>query len=244
MQIQPSEIETIVRAVLKRLRSESAALSTGEISRKRNVDQQPVTTGSSRTGAIAVATSSDTHHFPQPLLTLADVELIGSGVKTVSVSARAVVTPAVRDELRRRGIALTKGSQSPSSVENSVGKKTQSQQNLVIVPQTKLNHAASQLGSVCQVRLLTTAAEELAAISSHVGVEPAARVLWCTAEPFAAECMVSRQATMIRCVTLHEFNDLPQAILEAAPNLMIVDDRRWTAAALINLVRQWERLAR
>lgn len=83
MQYDPEFVEFIVREVIRRL------------------------TGG--TGAASVATPARELAVQERLVTLATLHGKLDGVRRVSVGRRAIVTPAVRDELSRRQIELQRG---------------------------------------------------------------------------------------------------------------------------------------
>ncbi|HMO86760.1 MAG TPA: hypothetical protein PKC18_17765 [Lacipirellulaceae bacterium] len=84
MRLDPDQLEWIVREVVRRLRDGAA-------------------------GATPVADSATAEiALPHPLITLETLESQLAGVARVRVSSRAVVTPAVRDLLRQRGIELVR----------------------------------------------------------------------------------------------------------------------------------------
>ena len=84
MQLPPEEFERIVQEVIRRLQALANADS-------------------------AVAGSSSRLVLTDRLVTLAKLDGKLSGVSTLVVPAKAIVTPAVKDELRDRNIDLVMG---------------------------------------------------------------------------------------------------------------------------------------
>ncbi len=90
MRLDPDQLEWIVREVVRRLRDGSAS---------------PVEQG--RMSGDVVAPPHDSHiTLTQSLITAATLEHKLSGVTQLTISRRAVITPAARDLLKERNIEL------------------------------------------------------------------------------------------------------------------------------------------
>jgi hypothetical protein len=81
MSVTQEQLEWIVAEVIRRLGAERQAVTNDD-------------------GVLAIG---------DELVTLATVEGRMNGVRSVRVTRRAVVTPAVRDELKKNGIELVRG---------------------------------------------------------------------------------------------------------------------------------------
>ena len=95
-----NEIEQIVNAVLNRLRSMNAlpAPATSATSQKPVVDSAPKNNAEPKNTAEL--------NLPEKLVTLELLRNRLEGVTSLRVLSNAIVTPAVEDELRDRGIEL------------------------------------------------------------------------------------------------------------------------------------------
>ena len=94
----PDEIERMVRQVMARLEAESGNLCEPE----------------------AAANSGRELHITQHVVSLAQLEGKLDGVGQVVVDRRAVVTPAARDVLRQRNVAVAYTDQRPATSEQNI----------------------------------------------------------------------------------------------------------------------------
>jgi hypothetical protein len=107
---QPIDVEKVVREVLARL---GAAPAKRDVAPPPSAEPEtpPGVVSGESDGALSVGT---------PVVTMAELEGKLDGVKRLVVPARSVVTPSVRDELHRRGIALVCGSGAPATSAGAV----------------------------------------------------------------------------------------------------------------------------
>ena len=98
------DIDAIVREVLRRLEQHAAAARNGSDAQARF--NEPLTKPATAPAKELIITDR--------VVTLATLHKRLAGVQQVVVGQRAVVTPAVRDELRQRGIALHRAELSDS----------------------------------------------------------------------------------------------------------------------------------
>lgn len=89
MSVAEIDIDQIVRQVLRQLAGSGHEASPGE--------------------TAAAATSPAVLHVSEPVVTLSHLQGQLDGIKSVSVRRTAVVTPAVRDLLKQKGIQLAIG---------------------------------------------------------------------------------------------------------------------------------------
>jgi hypothetical protein len=166
-----------------------------------------------------------------PLITLEQLRSNLSGIQVLEVPRRAVVTPAVLDELRQRGVKLQR--LSPHELRQS--SSTQSSPSLMLVAPAGI---VKQQGAGAKLVEDADSQTTLHTISEHV-FTPGHGVVWCSPRPFAAAMAIRGQA-QLRAVQLTSLSDLKQAVAEAQPNLLIVDPRQWSAPAIANLLRTWK----
>lgn len=224
MQLSPtpapthSEIEAIVRAVLKRLHALDAAPAAAA----------PV---------VAVAQSGEVY-LDQRLVTLADLRDRWGGLKSLIVPTRCIVTPAAQDELRQRGVVLQRFDRENKQA-GSARLANELDRLLIMVPAGKKSEAISQLGS--HGAGVTTIAQDcslaLTALKNHFA-ETGKLCLWSSPRPFAAVRACASVAQVV-AVQLSRIDELPLAIEQAQPNVIILDDRSWTASSVANLARMW-----
>lgn len=210
------EVEAIVRTVLSRLRS--------------SVDADGAASAS-ELGAL---------RLDQRLVALEHVRDHWNELRVLQVPAICVVTPAVQDELRQRGVALERFTQASGNAAHS--ESATAAKLLVLVPPNQHAGLARQL-SGHQTKLqrfeedsidprLTDLRQHLASGTSYA--------LWCTPRPFAAIAQAANELETTG-VQLPVLEDLPRAIDQTQPKLIIVDSTRWHTAAISQLVRNWTR---
>lgn len=212
----PAEIETIVRVVLQRLR---------EI-------QAPSSPPPPRAPAFTPPTG--TLRLEDRLITLERLEGRLEGIQVVQVPRRAVVTPAVMDELRSDQIRLERVdsvSRRSSSGQTADGRESR----LLVVADASKRH-----GVEAPVEFVTASGNcsaEVCRIAAHLN-SGGVGALWCAATPFAALRATIGNPTL-QAVQLERLDDLTRALREAGPNVFILDDRQWPAKALSDLTLAW-----
>lgn len=227
LNLQASQIETIVRVVLERLRAEQAA--------------QPATTASQPAAAIpggglpSRTTAGDTCRIDQPLVTLEDLKRVASQqIKALQVGPRCVVTPAAHDELRRLGIRLLR--MTASDERDSVTRSS-----VLVIASTTREQALGKPLAALGARLASvdeTQAEM--ALAAHIK-QADAWCVWCTPRPYAAVHTANRLDATVRCVHLPKMDDLSQAQQQVAPNVLVLNERDWSTASVVRLVERWIR---
>lgn len=230
MQLSPataptdSEIEVIVRAVLERLR-------TLEVAPAATATTTPVAT------APVVAQPGEVH-LDQRLVTLEDLRERWDTMKSLLVPKRCIVTPAAVDELRQRGVVLQRSDGVTKQV-TSAQLEQGSKSLLVMMPAGKKAESVSRL---CHQGIETAAIGPdnnltLTTLKNHLA-EPHKLCLWSSPRPFAAAraCAVFPH---VAAVQLSRIEDLSLAMEQAQPNVLILDDRSWTASSVANLARTW-----
>lgn len=225
MKINAAEIETIVRRVLESTRSLDSAV------RQDSSD-----------GATAGA---ETSVLSESVVTLETVSPLLGYCKSITVSASAVVTPAVKDELRTRGVALLRATSTQTgktvSETQHFSETSASGRIVVFGPKSKVLQASAltedvKFNSVASCGQPEPEAIEVQRLLKSTGT----RVLWCSSVPYAAMAVASRVGGMA-AIYLPILSDFRVAIAQSQPDVLIVDDRAWSAASLARLARNWTR---
>ncbi len=208
------EIEAIVRVVLQRLRGSDAAHTVSSLD----------------------TPSPNTLRLHRKLITLDDLRDHWNTFKYLEVGRQAIITPAVRDELRERGVTLTRSH--PSSRDKS---DAHSHRLLILTPNKNANLLADSLANLdAQCRTAPSDCHEtVKAIADHF-LSGGAACLWCSNQPFAAAAAAARSQSLI-AVQLERLQDLSRATEQASPNTLILDERNWSTASVANLARLWSR---
>jgi hypothetical protein len=219
MNLTATQIEDIVRVVVERLRSGVAA----------TVVQTPQP-------KVAEPTVGEVH-LSERVITLESLKDKLSGAKSIVVHPKAVVTPAVKDTLRQQGIRLVR--QLPSIASSSV-------RPAPLLLLASESHHSMLSKRVCSKQATSVLAGELAdavlVIDQHLA-EGKLGAVWCSPTPFACSAATYGNSRL-RAVQLSELQDLPRAIEQAQPNVLIIDCHRWSPPSIANLVSNWYRSLR
>ncbi len=219
MNLTATQIEDIVRVVVERLRTGVAAplVQATAITPERNVE------------AIAGEVT-----LSERVITLESLTDQLVGTKAILVHPKAVVTPAVKDLLRQKNIRLVR--QLPSKVS-----KTSRPAPLVLVANESSQQMLSKRMCTQQATLITArdAASDVSTIEQHLAAGKVGAV-WCSETPYANVAATLGSKTL-RAVQLFGLQDLPHAIEQARPNVLILDGRTWNPSAITNLVSNWFR---
>lgn len=197
------DVERIVREVLARL----SAVSPPPAARPTVVENKKPE------GELALA---------EKLVTLAALQGQLAGVKRLVVSAKAVITPAARDLLRDRKIAVVRGT-------TSGAKGVASSSLLVGVAETnfdatkliaRLRETGVEVEQLAKTGLASVSAEvaEGVALSGKLG-------LILTGNGFAANCLVNRRRG-VRAVLAQRMEEVDRALKTIGANLLIVEPAR------------------
>lgn len=229
--MQPStiDIEQIIRVVMQRL------AAAGDLMEGVAEMAEPA----AESTELVIADRVVTTHLIEDHL---------SGKRTLRVGSRAVVTPAVLDLLRAKKIDLVRESQSPSQRNSAVNVASAngsggaaSRSSSSIAPVLVCGSAVwfnSLTRHLCPRQASVAACEDSEAVQlveRHLG-RGGQRGVWLTSRPFAAAATAQRSTEAV-AVQLPSLADLPAALEQAQPQILIVDAPRWTVAAIGNLVR-------
>lgn len=170
------------------------------------------------------------------LLTLADVGDSWSGITTLEVPTGSVVTPAVKDELRARGIVLKRF----ASCEASPAPAGPSRLMVMTVAGTKSELGNQLAAAAATVQPVASDCPSALKTLAKYFAESGTACIWCSPRPFAAvrETLSLPSVTAVHLVKLEH---LSPAVEQVSPNTLILNDSDWTASAVANLARTWTR---
>jgi len=153
------------------------------------------------------------------VITLESLRTVPLGISRVIVGPRAVVTPAVVDELRRRGIVLVRGT------AGSDGRPATSVRWLLATTCPQFSRPAwAVLGDTAD----WVSSRELKDIVSSCGRvvrQPSAAAVVFSQISAHAACQLNRHES-IRAIVAHEVERLEEDIQSAQANVLVIDLRR------------------
>ena len=182
---------------------------------------------------------SDQLFVPGKVVALADLADQLDRVRCVSVAAGAVVTPALRDELQRRGIALrfvSKNRSDPGTQENAASEL----RIRVIVHQGCIDDRALQTLRLDGAAIAVSSSECVIeacdeAARAVVGNEALAVVL--TRYAAAAMCLANR-IPQVRAVSARDAAELKAAMTMVGANVIVIDPAVVGAYGVRRLLRE------
>ncbi len=242
MSLPSQEIESIVRMVIDRLRD--GLLTSGEAT---TATPNAIAT-TANTTIPASPTSPGTLVIEDSLITLQSLGDRLSGVTTLHVSKRSVVTPAVQDELRQRKIKLVRGTtiasksnSNPTFTNPTSNSSSKSAVTInVIASDAKLKVVRGVNKLIAVQSIVDQADTNKLASSLTIGNT---KTLWCSALPFAAAVSLASQAPRLRSITLSQAADLQRAVREADPHVIVVDEKHWSSFQVARLVQAWSQIS-
>lgn len=162
-----------------------------------------------------------TQRIDAAVVTLAHIERLPAGTRSVAVAARAVVTPSARDRAREAGIAIVRAAASAATGGVPAAGPFVIAQADVRGPAAA--HAAGIARSVPRAQRLpaTGLTDVIAALALHASRD-AARGILLTSRPATALILANRSASL-RAVTGRDARSLAAAAAESAANLLVVD---------------------
>ncbi len=227
MTLPADQLDSLVRVVIERLRAMGIGLQVDS-----PMPSQDEGRGPEALSATAQPVETGQLQLDARVITLETLKGRLNSVTALIVHPKAVVTPAVKDEVRRLGIKIVR--------KLPWRDQTVAQQPciLLVCPQEQV---ARYSRFVCprQARVLGDGqpTATLSAIESHL-TQPNRLVVWCTGHPFSAMANTFGHPS-IRSVQLPALPDLGLALHQATPNMIVVHCRDWTVHSVANLVRQW-----
>ncbi len=200
--VSSQEIESIVQTVVQRLRQ----LGNGSA---------PASPSPSQCDAVP-----GTLTLPGKVITLDLIERRLQGVQRVLIERKAIVTPAVVDELKQHGIVLERRDGSATRSVAAAG--------LLIIGPASRREALSN--AIEFTAASNSCSADVCRIAAHLNTGGTGCV-WCTDLPFVA-LENAFQNKCLRPVLLPAPADLQRAIAQVAPNVLILDDMYWDNPAL------------
>jgi hypothetical protein len=174
------------------------------------------------------------------VVTLASLDGRLDGVNRVVASSTAVVTPAVRDELRERGITLERG--------ESGGQLATATQRKLVFASAKGRCDTDAIARALRATGVELETIECSGMANTVG-ELACRIagegVMCvvaTSRPAAAACVANRH-TGVRAAAVASVDDVDRAISEVGANLLAIDVVGTSTHVLRMAVRRFAELS-
>lgn len=171
----------------------------------------------------------------QRVVTLATLPSDLGKIRTVKVVPRAVITPAVKDHLRKHGIQLVVRAEATSTTQSSTGIE-------VVLSSDDADAGRIARTLVQLVDLQAVELRDLAQAVEHIGQvvsDPQRAVIWLTDQPLAAVCLANRIA-VIRAAAGTTGTEARQAIETIAANLLVVNPRQVNSIQWKNIVQQFQ----
>lgn len=225
----PALIDRIVAEVVARLKSVAAtsaapALPPANGSAQPNPKQSAQPTPKQIEAAVSHSGRAVT--LPEKVISRQTIRALAKDVGVVHVMPGAIITPAVLDDLKDRGIQLIRGKLATSPKRTPM--------IWVAVDGVAGPLAGKMKADVHEVNELTTA---VAAVAAYV-TSPATRGAIVTDRPAVAAAALNRQAH-VRAVWIESLEQLTSAQSTLAPNALLIHDSIATSFLGINLLQQF-----
>ena len=225
-----NEIEQIVNAVLNRLRSMNAlpAPATSATSQKPVVDSAPKNNAEPKNTAEL--------NLPEKLVTLELLRNRLEGVTSLRVLSNAIVTPAVVDELRDRGIELLRRAKRPAgSRGNEQPAERADFSDFLFVVESESYAAGVYPGQA--IKSHGNQIADTKRIAAHINGGGKAAI-WCATKPYAAQ-LAAASSIALRPVYMRTPEEFQQMHKEVAPNVIVVDATSWNKDRIVELANSW-----
>lgn len=223
------DIDAVVREVLRRLQALTAAApaspSAAAVAPKPPAAPKP---------AAAATPEPSTLHFTERLVTLAALNGKLNGHKQLAISRKAIVTPAVVDELKRRGIAIVRHDAVNSQNAQVRLLVSATSGSVKASVRSDLSSATAEVEWIeCHAtNSLVGAAQEL---TRHITQRKLPGLLL-TEQPLTAAVVANRNPG-IRAAVVSDGRSLDEALSQIGCNLVAVDPRR-VGPAVLKIVAQ------
>ncbi len=145
-------------------------------------------------------------------------------LKQLVVSTKAIVTPAVKDELKRHGIQLLRGSQpNITTTQNQPSTKTQllAANFASDYRRESLASLIAGLGANLQHYPASQLDEQIATQCEQV-TRTSQRAIWFSNQPAHAACLANRHEK-VWAIVAHDVESLTIALKSTAANVLIID---------------------
>lgn len=237
------DIEAVVMEVVRRLLPAAAPVETADkpsaddlstvkvISRTEVITPVPVAPKpapktSEPAPAVAVASTLSVLSVPGKVITLQSLEGRLAGIAEIKVEPRAIVTPAVNDELRKRSIRLVRSAATATGAKPTVAKLLVASQipaELAVRTQSLLAAASipyETLQSASTPKLVDVAKELAFKVTSGRQLG-----LFLTNQPAVASSVLQKMVG-VRAYPLSDVTSLQDALASLAPNIVVADARK------------------
>lgn len=231
MNVTPSEIERIVREVLSSMTASQLATST---------------TGTFPATASAASASVS---LRDSVIGLEALRGIPSGVTSIQVASKAVVTPAARDWLRERGIAIARGDVANKPAVAATSTEIAQQSNTpvpTVSPRLFIAGAVDWLPGLSkqlcpkQTKVAERVADDASVVRAiAVAIRSGHRSgLALVDAPYSALWQSARDE-LLRPAVVSQWSDLAEIFREVPVNLLILPSKRWGVAGAANIARRF-----
>lgn len=217
--VQTADVQGIVQEVLRRLQ-ERAQLQSGQSGQQGQQGQQGQ---EKQEKAISPEPTATSLVWPQSVVSAAGLQGRLGGVQQLIVGPKAIVTPAAQDELRERGIHLTRDTQVATT-----GSVTVAVQDSIVNPQTQ---KATRIDSDDQwLSFFTTTIREG---RSSLAV---------SCQPYRLACFANRDRD-VRAVAVTDIGQLEDAVGQAAANVLCVPPEVFGGTPLSVITHRYQQVA-
>jgi hypothetical protein len=231
MNLSAADIDAIVHRVLQQLQPPSAAAAAPEL------PTRVVKTAFGSDSAASPASLSVTITDRVITATVLEAAVTAGFVKSIQVPNSAIVTPAAKDWLKQRGVAIDRRTDASTSAAS-----TASPTWLVLV--STMNTAAAtalQMAGLSRVSTTGTALEAAAAAANSICRAEAPGVIVLTGTPDLVACRCNRQSAC-RAIAAVDAEQLIAAGQQWSPNIVAINPvRRGTMELrrLLQAVHGW-----
>ena len=251
--MHPSEIEQIVLEVLRRLKTAlGEELLCNSTSWEASEPKQPTTSLASLGGTSGLpirfaktkytpdipatplasktcSTGKDVLVCEERLLTLAKIEANLEGLRRLVVHPKAIITPALKEELSRRNIAIERGGARPGTRADFALSVVRFEAEHA--PQLHGLGLAEDVSAKSFAVVVNTVASQLAQGNRHVVV--------LTRKTAAALCVLNRLEP-VRAALANNVDAVKGAVKELAANVLVIDPARLGRVQLAAILRAFE----
>lgn len=232
MNVNPSEIERIVREVLKSMAAPQSIPATANAT---------PSTASAQYTPISLRES---------VIGLEALRAIPSGAALIQVSSKAVVTPAAKDWLRERGMAIARGGEIATQTSNaSIAAALPSAAALssaAALPRLFIAGAVDWLPGLSkqlcpkQTKVADRVADDASVVRAiAVAVRSGYRSGLALVDAPHSALWQSARDDMLRPAVVSQWSDLADIFREVPVNLLIVPSKRWGVAGAANIARRF-----
>ena len=205
------------------------------VERLKDLGGKPEPAMASGGNEASAVTSADEIHLGDAVITMESLRGLKIADKKIVVSAKAVVTPAVKDELRERNATLDRRLKLESPSENVAAE-------LSCFAQGNLNRLDPLLMGL-GLKIIDANSVGWDALRQSVAsaVETAGGAILVALEPYVAACELNR-TDCLRAGYAATSTAMSKLAQQLKPNVMVIDARRYTHATLREALDQLKRI--